>query len=233
MGFSISKRVGKASTEYRMLEDGDKVCVALSGGKDSYTLLAMLHERRAFAPIKYSLHAVHVDMGSKPRQLESIRRFCSRLGVPLTVEKVDLGPAKKGQKKSCFWCSWNRRKAIFQMSDRLGCTKVALGHHKDDIIETILLNLFFHGEISAMRPRQELFKGKIVIIRPLAYVEEKMIRVFARQQKFAHVTCSCPHGDTTNRALMSQLIARLEKASPDVKTNIFRGVNRIKKEYLL
>lgn len=232
-GFSISKRVGKAITDYRMLDDRDKVCVGLSGGKDSYTLLRMLHERMSFVPITYTLQAVHVDMGSPAGQVRQMKEYCASLGVRFHVEKVRLSRQRDDRKKSCFWCSWNRRKAIFLAADRMGCTKVALGHHKDDIIETILLNLFFHAEISAMCPRQELFKGKIVIIRPLAYVEEKMISRFAKSERFAHHTCTCPHGDTTNRARMGKIIAGLERACPDVKTNIFRSVGRIKKEYLL
>jgi tRNA 2-thiocytidine biosynthesis protein TtcA len=233
VGFSISKRVGKAITDYHMLDDGDKVCVALSGGKDSFTLLRMLHERRSFVPISYTLQAVHIDMGSGARQTRQIKKFCAGLGVPLSIEKVKLPRDRKNRKKSCFWCAWNRRKALFQAADRMGCSKVALGHHKDDIIETILLNIFFHAEISAMCPKQELFKGKIVIIRPLAYVEEPMIVKFASAEGLAHFSCTCPHGDTTNRARMQKIIASLEQACPDVKTNIFRSVNRIKKDYLL
>ena len=149
--------------------------------------------------------------------------------VSYHIEKVKIKP----KNISCFWCSWNRRKALFEVADRFGCKKVALGHHKDDIIETILLNLFFHGEISAMSPKQELFKGKIIIIRPLAYVEEDMIRRFARTAGFPHQKCACPNSITSNRTKIAQIIKDLEKVCPELKTNIFKSVKRIKEDYLL
>jgi len=149
------------------------------------------------------------------------------------IEKVDILKGKTRKDISCFWCSWNRRKALFQVANRFGCTKVALGHHKDDIIETILMNLFFHGEISAMAPKQELFKGKIVLIRPLAYVEEDMIRRFAKEAGFPHEKCACPNSLTSNRTRIANIIRELVRVCPDVKTNIFRSVKRIKQDYLL
>ena len=137
------------------------------------------------------------------------------------------------RKINCFWCSWNRRKALFEAADRLGCSKVAFGHHKDDIIQTILLNLFFHGEVSAMCPKQELFGGKLTLIRPLAYAQEKEIKSFAAAYGIPAQKCRCPHSGRTNRALMAKLISNVERVCPDVKTNIFRSVKRIKREYLL
>jgi tRNA 2-thiocytidine biosynthesis protein TtcA len=134
---------------------------------------------------------------------------------------------------NCFWCSWNRRKALFKTADRMGFKKVALGHHKDDIVETILLNLFFQGEISAMNPKQELFDGRIVIIRPLAYVEESMIKKFAVQEKLPLDKCICPNSVESHRTKISKIIKALEKTCPEIKTNIFKSVKRIKQDYLL
>ncbi|MFH1202496.1 MAG: ATP-binding protein [Candidatus Omnitrophota bacterium] len=134
---------------------------------------------------------------------------------------------------TCFWCAWNRRKTIFEAAGRLKCNKVVLGHHKDDIIQTILLNLFFQGEISAMNPRQELFDGKLTIIRPLAYVEEGEIVNFAKEMNFPLPHCRCPNSDTSKRTMMKKIIKDIEKINPDVKTNIFRSITRIKKDYLL
>ncbi|MBP7836010.1 MAG: tRNA 2-thiocytidine(32) synthetase TtcA, partial [Candidatus Omnitrophica bacterium] len=115
----------------------------------------------------------------------------------------------------------------------LKCAKIALGHHMDDIVETILLNLFFQGEISAMNPKQELFKGKITLIRPLAYVEEYMIQRFAKEEKIPHDTCICPNSVTSNRARMAKIIQELKRTCPEIKKNIFRSVKRIKQDYLL
>ncbi|MBI5144675.1 MAG: tRNA 2-thiocytidine(32) synthetase TtcA [Candidatus Omnitrophica bacterium] len=231
--FYISKRVGKAMVDYQMLADGDKVCVAVSGGKDSLTLLRVLNDRRKFVPIKYELLAVHIDLGYPCQHPKILAEYFKKLGVNYHIEKVDILKGKTRKDISCFWCAWNRRKALFETANRFGCTKVALGHHKDDIVETILLNLFFQGEISAMSPKQELFKGKIVIIRPLAYVDEDMIKRFAREADFPHEKCACPNSITSQRTKISQIISQLKRVCPEVKTNIFKSVKRIKKDYLL
>lgn len=233
-GFYISKKMGKAMTDYGMISEGDKILVAVSGGKDSLTMLHLLNERKKFVPVKYELLAVHVDMGYPCHRPEILSKYFSSLGVKYHIAKVDILKGGKTRKDiSCFWCSWNRRKALFETADKLGCTKVALGHHYDDIIETMLLNLFFHGEISAMCPKQELFGGKIVVIRPLAYVEESLIVKFAKSASFPHHKCSCPNSITSKRTKMTDLLSDLEKICPDVKKNIFRSLKRIKKDYLL
>jgi len=231
--FYISKRVGRAIMDYNMLSDGDKIAVAVSGGKDSLVLLKVLNDRKKFVPIKYDILAVHIDMGYPRSYAKKLQKYFKKIGVKYHIEKVD--ELKKMNKKdiTCFWCSWNRRKALFEAADRYGCTKVALGHHKDDIIETILMNLFFQGEISAMAPKQELFNGKITIIRPLAYVEEYLIRRFAKDELLPHETCVCPNSIVSNRARMGRIISEVKKVCPDVKTNIFRSVKRIKEDYLL
>ncbi|MEI6631694.1 MAG: ATP-binding protein [bacterium] len=231
--FYISKRVGRAIMDYKMLKPGDKIAVAVSGGKDSLTLLRVLEDRKAFVPIRYELLAIHVDLGYPRSYARSLEQYFKKIGVKYHIERVDVLKKTKPKDITCFWCSWNRRKALFETADRFGCAKVALGHHKDDIIETILLNMFFQGEISAMSPKQELFKGKITLIRPLAYVEEYMIKRFAREERLPYDSCRCPNSITSNRTRMSKIIGELKKVCPDVKTNIFRSVKRIKKDYLL
>jgi tRNA 2-thiocytidine biosynthesis protein TtcA len=231
--FYISKRVGKAIMDYKLISDGDKILVAVSGGKDSLTLLKVLLDRKQFVPIKYDLLAVHIDMGYPCQHPKILSKYFEKMGVNYHIEKIDILKGKTRKDISCFWCSWNRRKALFEVADRFGCTKVALGHHKDDIIETILLNMFFQGEISAMAPKQELFKGKITIIRPLSYVDEDLIVKFSKTLDFPHHKCACPNSITSKRTKMTEIIKDLKKVCPDVKTNIFRSVTRIKKDYLL
>ncbi len=231
--YFISKRMGKAIMDYKMLSDGDKILVAVSGGKDSLTLLQVLNDRRKFVPIKYELLAVHIDMGYPCQHPKLLARHFKKIGVDYHIEKIDILKGKSRKDISCFWCSWNRRKALFNVADRLGCTKVALGHHHDDIIETILMNLFFHGEIAAMSPKQELFGGQIILIRPLAYTDEDMIVKFAKTLDFPHHKCACPNSITSQRTKMTKIIAEIKKVCPDVKKNIFRSVKRIKKDYLL
>jgi tRNA 2-thiocytidine biosynthesis protein TtcA len=231
--FYISKRVGRAIMDYNMLSEGDKIVVAVSGGKDSLTLLRVLADRQRFVPVKYKILAVHVDMGYPRSFATSLERYFKKTKVAYHIEKANLLEKINPKEINCFWCSWNRRKTLFEVAGRFNCNKVALGHHKDDIAETILLNLFFNGEISAMCPRQELFHGKITIIRPLAYVEKKMIKRFVRQANFPDIDCRCPKADISNRTRISKIIKELEKICPDVKTNIFRSVKRIKEQYLL
>lgn len=230
--FFVSKKAGKAIADYQMLADGDTIAVAVSGGKDSLSLLKILNDRRSFVPITYRLVAVHIDMGYPVSHAKVLEKYFKKNGYEYHIEKIDI--LKKDKDAiNCFWCSWNRRKALFEVADRLGITKVALGHHMDDIVETVMLNLFFQGEISAMAPKQELFKGAITLIRPFAYVEERLIKRFVKTQQFPICECVCPHSITSNRSRMGRIIKELERVNPAVKTNVFRAVKRIKAEYLL
>ena len=230
--FYISKRVGRATIDHRMIDEGDRIVVAVSGGKDSLTLLQVLADRRKFVPIHYDLVAVHVDFGFHPKETKALIRYFKRLKVPYIIEKSDVLKKTDSRKINCFWCAWNRRRIIFCAASRLKCKKIAFGHHKDDIAQTMLMNLFFHGEISTMCPRQELFGGKIVVIRPLAYVDEAMIRQFSRRQKFKTVSCLCPHADLSKRKKVARIISGLAKFCPEITTNILKSTGRIKKDYL-
>ena len=231
--YYISKGMGRAIMDYKMLAPGDKIAVAVSGGKDSLTLLRLLIDRKTFVPIKYNVIAIHIDMGYPKSISSKLEKYFKKLKVEYKIIKSDILKKTDKNKINCFWCSWNRRKELFLAANKLGCTKIALGHHMDDIAETMMLNLFFRGEISTMTPKQELFKGKITLIRPLAYVEESLIKRFAKEVKLGHDTCTCPHSITSNRNRMGKIIHDLEKTCPDIKKNIFRSLKRIKKDYLL
>ncbi len=231
--YYISKRMGRAIMDYQMLADRDKIAVAVSGGKDSLILLRLLLDRKAFVPIKYDVIAIHIDMGYPKSISGKLEKYFKKLNVKYQIIKSDTLKKTEKSKINCFWCSWNRRKELFIAANKLGCTKIALGHHMDDIIETVLLNLFFQGEISSMVPKQKLFKGKITLIRPLAYVEERLIERFAREAKLGHDTCVCPRSVTSNRSRVGRIIRSLEKVCPDIKKNIFRSVKRVKQDYLL
>ncbi|MDD5135954.1 MAG: ATP-binding protein [Candidatus Omnitrophica bacterium] len=232
-GLYISNRIGKAIADYNLIEDKDRILVAVSGGKDSLSLLKLLAERRKWAPIKYELIAMHVETDFRCAGCvhnEKLKSFFKANDVKYHFKKIKVKDKKKNT--SCFWCSWNRRKALFLAADKLGCKKIAFGHHKDDIIETLLLNMFYHGEFAAMNPRQELFGGKIVIIRPLCYVEEEHMRKFAKESGFPSQVCRCPNSETSKRRLMKNMIKTLEKDCEFVRTNIFRSVSRVKEDYI-
>lgn len=231
---AISKRVGKAIGDYDMFQDGDRVLVAVSGGKDSLTLLHVLLYRQKFIPIKMKLTAVHVDAGIPGFPLSKLVKHFQKLGVDYHIEKINFLHGKNMEDIDCFWCSWNRRKALFNLAEKLGYNKIAFGHHMDDIVETILLNLFFRGEIGAMRPKQVLFEGKLAVVRPLAYETEEVIKRFAKVQKINNLCrYRCPHSSTSKRAVMKKFLKALEKENPQVKVNIFRGLQNIKQDYLL
>jgi tRNA 2-thiocytidine biosynthesis protein TtcA len=238
----ISKKTGQAMIDYNMLAENDKIAVAVSGGKDSLSLLKILKQRQKFVPIRHDIFAVHIDMGYPCQHPKILEKFFKENNIEYYIERVDILKDNnchnheikdKRQNISCFWCSWNRRKAIFQTADKFGCNKVALGHHFDDIVETILLNLFFQGEISAMSPRQELFKGALTIIRPFAYIQESLIAQFAKDCKLPYSHCRCPNSDTSKRKLIKEMLKNLQRISPDIKKNVFNSIKRIKKDYLL
>lgn len=219
--------------DYHMIADGDKVAVAVSGGKDSLVLLRILQSRQRFVPIKYEFLALHVDLGY-PRSFSSrLEKYFKKHKIKYHILKNE-NPKKRGSMDiNCFKCSWLRKIKLLRTAVKLGCNKIAFGHHKDDIVETILMNLFLKKEIFAMAPIQPLFKGKAAIIRPLAYVEEAMINNFARAEKIPHNACSCPHFIPSPRFELNKLISALEKTCPEIKTNIFKSVQRIKHDYLL
>lgn len=231
-GSYISKRIGRAIADYDLIRDKDRILVAVSGGKDSLSLLKLLVERQKWAPVNYELIAMHVetDMACGKVLKKQLTKIFKELGVKYHFKKIKV-KGKKGD-TSCFWCSWNRRKALFLAADKLGCTKIALGHHKDDIIETLLLNIFYQGVFAAMNPRQELFGGKIVIIRPLCYVEEENTRKFAEEAGYAVRACGCPNSEASKRRVMKKIIKGIERDCSFVKTNIFRSISRVKKDYI-
>jgi len=233
-GSYISNRIGKAIADYDMIEDKDRILVAVSGGKDSLAMLKLLAERRKWAPVKYELIAMHVETEFRRAgrvHAKLLKDFFKENKVRYYFKKIKLGEGSPG-KSSCFWCSWNRRKALFLAADKFKCNKVALGHHKDDIIETLLLNIFFQGEFAGMNPRQELFGGKVTIIRPLCYVEESYTKRFSKEPGFPSQVCRCPNSKVSKRRTMKDLIKSLERDCPHVKTNIFRSMSRINREYL-
>jgi tRNA 2-thiocytidine biosynthesis protein TtcA len=230
--YFISKKVGKAVWDYRMLKDGDRLLLAVSGGKDSLTLLRVMKERLKFVPIDYEIIACHVDMGFGWVNSDVLREHFEKEGVNYVITQPDE-KWKKDEPFSCFWCSWNRRKTLFNLAGKLGCSKVVLGHHMDDIVETVLLNLLFNGEIGTMKPYQEMFKGEFAIIRPLAYTEEKEVARLAARLNLPVIKSECPHGDRSKRRLVKGMIAEMELHNRNVKKNIFRSLKRIREEYLL
>ncbi|PIE67311.1 MAG: tRNA 2-thiocytidine(32) synthetase TtcA [Deltaproteobacteria bacterium] len=219
-----------------MLEAGDRLVVGLSGGKDSLTLLWTLADRLKRIPIHYDLFPVYVDPGFAGGFGNILKGFCKDLGLSLTVDFTDHGivaHSDENRENPCFLCARMRRKRLFEIADELGCTKLALGHTKDDIIETLFLNICYAGEISTMVPRQTFFKGAFTVIRPLAMVDESSIQRFAQRLQFPRLVNPCPSSGATKRSEIKDMLERLYRSNRKIKGNIYRAMSHVKMDYLL
>ena len=232
----MNRDVGKAIHHYDMISHGDRILVGISGGKDSLTLLSVLNERLSRIPITYKLFPVYIDPGFPDSFADPLYDFLRVKNFELRVENTDYGiqaHSETNLENPCFLCSRLRRKRIFEVADELGCSKIAFGHHKDDIIETFFLNLCYAGNISTMRPVQPFFKGKISIIRPLAYVEEDTIKRFANNKQFPEFINSCPYGEISKRKEIKEWLDLLYKTNKKIRGNIFRSLKNVNPDYLL
>jgi tRNA 2-thiocytidine biosynthesis protein TtcA len=228
--------MGQALHRYRMISDGDRIVVGVSGGADSLTLMWMLMERLVRIPIKYELFAVFIDPGFEGSFAEPLEIYCDKIGFPLRVEYTDYGVRGHGpdnRENPCFLCARLRRKRLFEIAAELGCNKLALGHNKDDIIETLFMNICYAGEISTMLPVQSFFQEKFNLIRPLAFADEDLIRRFARDQRFPEFINPCPTAGTSKRREVKLLLKQLYGSNKKIKGNIFRSMSHVRPEYLL
>lgn len=220
----------RALDDYTMIEPGDRVAVGVSAGKDSLTLLCALAELRRFYPVPYSLQAITVDMGFPGKtDFEPIRSLCDELGVPYTVVPTDIYRVVfdiRRESSPCSLCAKMRRGALHNAAKGLGCNVVALGHHFDDAVETLMLNLFFEGRIGSFSPVSFLTRTQIRLIRPLIYLPEKDIRYFAGKAQLPIIKSPCPADGYTQREEMKQLLARLEKEHKGLRYRIFGAMQR-------
>ena len=232
----VSRALGRAVHDYGMIAPGDRILVGVSGGMDSLTLLKMLVDLRKKAPLEFRLVPVYVDPGFEPSLAGDLKSFVASHFGPLMVERTDHGivaHSEENQENPCFLCSRLRRKRLFEIARDQGCNTIALGHNKDDLIETLFINMFFSGTIGTMKPCQSFFDGRLEIIRPLAYVEKRRIVSLSRSLKFPAFKNSCPSDGFTKRSAVRQLLERLYAENPHIKGNIFRAMGRVKMDYLL
>ena len=230
LSFWMIKRINKAVRDYALIEEGDRIAVAVSGGKDSLTLLELLHRRRPSVPERYTLVPLHIvsDWRCTERdQRARLEHYFQALGVEYAFREIAImgNAPDRPSEPGCFWCAWNRRKALFQMAHG-GCNKLAFGHHADDIAQTTLMNLFYHGRLQTMEPKVGFFGGLITVIRPLAYVPEKETVRFARAARFPVEGAPCPRAAVSRRAKMARLLRQIEAECPRAKVNLFRAVQR-------
>src|SRR5262245_48758458 len=235
----LAKKTTKAIVDYRMLEDGDRVMVGLSGGKDSWALLQILDVLRQRAPIDFSLVAVNVDSGYKEYKHDVIAKTCAARGWELRIEHTGIGELIEDildvDQTPCSLCARLRRGVLYRLAREVGATKIALGHHADDFIETLLLNLFFAGALKAMPAKLVSDDGAHVVIRPFVYVGEDEARAYTKERELPIIGCCCPAcGDLSlQRQRVKRLILDLEREHPGVKQSMLKALGNVMPRHLL
>jgi tRNA 2-thiocytidine biosynthesis protein TtcA len=232
----LKKWLEKAVMDYGMIEEGDRVLVGVSGGKDSFVLLDLLDSPMIFVP-KFTLMAVNIDPGFDDdfETYKSLEAYLQGNGYEYILEKSDFGPLSHSaynRKNPCFLCSRLRRKRIFEIAGEHGFNKIAFAHHRDDIIETLLINMFYGREISTMMPNQSIFGGKMNIIRPLSYIREDLVKKYAAERAFPVSESRCPTGKSSRRSYIKDLLNTLEKDNRKIRDNLFRSMSHVKTDYL-
>lgn len=228
--YKISKAMGKAIFDYKMLKPEDHILLGLSGGKDSLALAEILEQWRRRAPFPFRITNIHVDMGDGTAEI--LADCCKDRDIPLTIQKPHK--MKKAQRSPCYWCAKTRRDTLFSYARDRGCARLAFAHHEDDIAETILMNMFFNGNLSAMTPNCAIFGGNLHIIRPFAYVAEKELEMLAKERNYPSMPL-CPHAARSKRALIKKLLGEMESHFPKIRGNILKSLTseRIKELYLM
>jgi len=228
----LRRDVGRAIMDYSMIGEGDKVMVCLSGGKDSYTMLDMLMQLQAKAPVNFTLHAVNLDQKQPGFPEHVLPEYLTKLGVPFTILEQDTYSVVKRNipegKTMCSLCSRLRRGALYTHAKEQGFTRIALGHHRDDIVSTFFLNLFFGGKLSAMPPKLLSDDGANVVIRPLAYCREDDLAEYAEQQQFPIIPCTlCGSQENLQRKQVRKMMTQWEKDFPGRTETIFRALANV------
>ena len=227
-GRFLLKTVNRTIREYQMVRDGDRVAVAISGGKDSLSLLTLLHLRQQRVPQRYHVVAIHVQGDARGPECPvhpELPAWLEAQGYRFVVEPLDL-PPNEPLPLPCHRCTWNRRKTVFDAADRLGCNVVAYAHNADDLAQTTLLNLFYGGRLETMAPSADYFEGRFHLVRPLAFVPEKDLVYFARGCDFPSPPPECPRADDSHRALMAQVLGLFHNDVHKVRTNLVRAALR-------
>lgn len=235
----ILRRVGRAIEDFRLIEAGDRILVAMSGGKDSHVMLHALEALRRRAPVRFSLVAVTVDQGYRGFQTGVMERYFRERGFEYHIERTNIAEVIDDTMAlgdtHCSMCARLRRGVLYRLAPELRCNKIALGHHADDLIETLLMGQFYNGEIRSMPPILRADDGRNVVIRPLAYVWEDEVAAFARTEGLPVIGCACPAcGDVSlKRRQTKGLLARLEAEHPGIKASMLKALTNVKPRHLL
>ena len=232
----LTKRFHKACADFSLIEDGDHILIGLSGGKDSLALVELLGKRAQIFVQRFKVTAIHVRVRERAyiTDISYLQSFCDEFRVPLIIRDTEIGerPAtaqltdSTTKKDPCFLCSWYRRKALFDAARELGCNKIAFGHHKDDIVETLLMNLIFQGNFSTIYPKLQMNKMPLQLIRPLCLIEEKDLIRYAELRGYIKQKQLCPFEKASSRSDIKQLVTRLEQLNPEVRDSLWGAIMR-------
>jgi tRNA 2-thiocytidine biosynthesis protein TtcA len=232
-------RVGKAIGDYSLIRAGDRVAVALSGGKDSFSLVKLLTLLKQKAPVPFEVIALTIHNGSEFFQSDLLEDYLRREGIPFHLEPTNITAIVEEKRRPgspyCSLCARLRRGALYGAVERLGCNKLALGHHLDDAAETLLMNLFFEGSLKAMPPKLLAENGRVTVIRPLAYVPEALLADYARDQGFPVVDCGCwlCGEKDQERARMKAVVAEVAARYPQVRRSILKALTHVEPRFLM
>jgi tRNA 2-thiocytidine biosynthesis protein TtcA len=234
----LCRQVGEAIVDYNMIEEGDKVMVCMSGGKDSYAMLDILLKMQARAPIAFELIAVNLDQKQPGFPADVLPKYLTQLGVKFRIETQDTYSIVKEKlpegKTMCSLCSRLRRGILYRVAGELGCNKIALGHHRDDILQTFFLNMFFGGKLKSMPPKLVSDGGDHMVIRPLAYVAEKDLVRWAAYRQFPIIPCTlCGSQDGLQRQVVGEMLREWEKKFPGRIENMFAALQNVVPSHLL
>ena len=230
----IERRFNKGVVEYGLIEENDKILIGLSGGKDSLALVELLGKRAQIYKPRFSVMAVHVIMKniSYKSDSEYLRAHCEAYGVPYVEYETSFDPTTDTRKSPCFLCSWNRRKALFTVAKEHGCNKIALGHHMDDILETLLMNLTYQGAFSTMPPRLVMRKFDMTIIRPMCMIHEADLIELATVHEYRKQVKNCPYESQSSRSEMKSILRKLEAMNPEARYSLWGSMNNVQSDLL-
>ena len=224
----------QTAAEYSLIEEGDRILVAVSGGKDSLALLELMAARVKVLKPRFEIVAAHVVMTNIPYQTDTdyLIDFARNLGVEMHIVETSFDATGDTRKSPCFLCSWNRRKALFTVAKEQGCNKIALGHHMDDILETLLMNITFQGAFSTMPPKLLMNKFDMTIIRPMCLVHEADLEKMAQIRNFKKQIKNCPYETQSNRTDMKGILKQLEALNPEARYSLWGSMTNIQEELL-
>lgn len=232
---AVRRLLGKAIHHYGLIENGDRIAVAVSGGKDSLLLLWLLRERLRRVPIDYELVAVHVDPGFDSESADELETFLQREKFEYHVIRTDHGVrahSSENHENPCFLCARLRRTSLFKKAQELGCRKIAFGHNQDDFIETFFINICYGAQVAAMAPRQAFFGGEVSVIRPLALVPAAKVERLCRRLGLPIIANCCPSAKTNKREQIRSLLTELYRGNSKVRGNIFHAMSHVNLDYL-